>query len=185
MKRIVALMAVFFLVGLSADALAKKKAKKVESANTAAETGLSKMGYVDLNRALNDVNEGKTAKTKLEADGRAKKQKLEILQNDHKKMKEDLDKQRLILSAEALREKEMKFQQKFVELQKTTVDFEKDFAEKEASYIRPISEKLQRVIGNIGRKEGYSMIVPKEMALYSPPGTDLTDRVIAAFNKTK
>ena len=100
-------------------------------------------------------------------------------------MKGEIDKQRLILSAEALREKEVRLQQSFMELQKKTMEFEQDFARKEAEYIKPISDKLQMVINEIGSKEGYSLIVPKEMALYSLPGTDLTSRVITAYNKKK
>ena len=156
----------------------------VKAARAEATSG-SKFGYVDLNRALNEVGEGKAAKAKLEADGKAKKQKLEMMQNDLKKMKEDLDKQRLILSADAMKEKETQFQQKFMELQKTSMEYEKQFGEAEASAIRPISEKLQRVIQQMGQEEGYTMIVPREMALYSPAGTDLTDKVIAAFNSGK
>ncbi len=149
-----------------------------------AETGSSvKIGYVDMQRALNDVNEGKAAKAKLEADGNAKKKKLEIMQNELKAMKEDLDKQRLILSKEALAEKEAKFQQKFIELQKTSMDFEKEFAEKEMSFIKPIGEKLQSVIQKMGSDEGYTMIVP--VAVYAGPGIDLTDKVIATYNKSK
>jgi len=152
------------------------------SAESAAGT---KFGYVDLNRALNEVNEGKAAKAKLEADGKAKKQKLEMMQNDLKKMKEDLDKQRLILSADAMKEKEQQFQQKFMELQRTSMEYEKQFGEAEMTAIKPISERLQRVIQQIGQADGYTMIVPREMALYSPAGTDLTDKVISAFNSGK
>ena len=50
---------------------------------------------------------------------------------------------------------------------------------------KPISDKIQRTIQEIGASDGYAMIVPKEMALYSPAGTDLTDKVIASFNKGK
>lgn len=177
MRKLVLAVAVLFVVSVAFEAMATS-----EEAQAAAG---GKFGYVDLNRALNEVGEGKSAKAKLEADGRAKKQKLEIMQNDLKKMKEDLDKQRLILSADAMREKEAQFQQKFMELQKTSMDFEKSFGEAEANAIKPISEKLQRVIQQIGAGEGYTMIVPREMALYSPAGTDLTDKVIAAYNKGK
>ena len=72
-----------------------------------------------------------------------------------------------------------------IELQRTTVEFEKEFAEKEASYIKPISDKLQRVILNIGQKEGYTLIIPRAMALYSVQGSDITDTVIKTYNKTK
>lgn len=181
MKRMAVLVAVMLAMGLGMNSYAKES-KDVSAVSTVSG---GKFGYVDLNRALNEVNEGKTAKAQLEADGKTKKQKLDILQNDLKKMKEDIDKQRLILSAEAVREKEMQFQQKFVEFQKMGVDFEKEFSEKEASYIKPISDKLQLVIKKIGDTEGYTMIVPREMALYSPSGTDLTDKVIESYNTGK
>lgn len=176
MKKTAVLIAVAVLfMGFSGVAKAEDKA---------VSSGI-KVGYVDLNRTLNEVNEGKTARAKLEADGKAKKQKLEIMQNDLKKMKDDFDKQRLILSADALKDKEAQLQQKFMELQKTSMEFEKQFADSEATAIKPISEKIQRVIQQIGSSEGYIIIIPKEMALYSPAGTDLTDKVITAFNKGK
>jgi Skp family chaperone for outer membrane proteins len=100
-------------------------------------------------------------------------------------MKDDLDKQKLILSKEAMQEKEAQFQQKFFELQKTSAEFEKSFADKEATYIKPISQKLQTVIQQIGQGEGFAMIVPREVALYSLPGTDVTDKVIAKYNASK
>jgi outer membrane protein len=152
---------------------------------SAGDPATVKLGFVDMNRALNEVNEGKAAKAKLEADGKAKKQKLEIMQNELKTMKEDLDKQRLILSKEALAEKESKFQQKFIELQKTSMEFEQSFSDSESSFIKPISDKLQRVIQKIGQAEGYALIVPGAVALYALPGTDLTDKVIAAYNTSK
>jgi outer membrane protein len=179
MRRYMMFMVVVALALLGAEGV-DAKSKEAGQASECA-----KLGYVDLNRALNEVNEGRAAKAKLERDGKKKRQKLEIMQKELKDMKEDLDKQRLILSQEALREKETQFQQKFLELQKTTVQFEKEFAEKEASFIKPISEKLKRVIEDLGAKEGYTMILPKEVALYSPAGTDLTDRVIASYNKAK
>ena len=42
-----------------------------------------------------------------------------------------------------------------------------------------------RVVQQIGQSDGYTMIVPREMALYSPAGTDITDKVIASFNSGK
>lgn len=179
MKRFIWMLAITLLVaGFQVTARAADD-KAVQAAS-----GL-KLGYVDLNRVLNESTEGKAARAKLEADGKAKKQKLEMMQNDLKKMKEDLDKQKLILSADAMREKEGQFQQKFLELQKTSMDFEKQFADAEGAAIKPISEKIQRVIQQIGQQEGYALILPKEMALYSPAGSDLTDKVIADCNKGK
>jgi len=107
------------------------------------------------------------------------------MQNELKKMKEEIDKQRLILSKEAMQEKEAKFQQKFFELQKTAADFEREFAQKEAEAMKPIVMKIQTAIQKIGSDGGYTMIVPSDVALYTQQGSDLTKDVIAAVNKAK
>lgn len=145
----------------------------------------SKFGYVDLNRALNETNDGKAAKSRLEADMKAKKQKIEMMQNDLKKMGEELEKQKLILSADAMKDKQQAFQQKYMEFQKTGMEYEKQIAEANDAAIKPIADRLMRVVQQIGQSDGFTMIVPREMALYSPAGTDITDKVIAAFNSGK
>ena len=177
MKKVAALLAVAIILGLSFQAYAKPEV-------TALASG-TKIGYVDMQKALNDVKAGKAARAKLEADGNAKKQKLEIVQKELKKMKDDLDKQRLILSRDALQEKEAAFQQKFFDMQKMTVDFEREFAEKEKSLILPITKKLASVITSVAQDNGYTMVVPKAMALYGLQQDDLTDAVIKKFDKTK
>ena len=164
------------------QAEAKKKSKS-PAAVTNAESSV--IGYVDLNRALNEVNEGKKAKAKLEKDGKAKKQKLEIKQKELRSATEAFEKQRLILSADVLRKKEMELQKQYLEMQKMTVAFEREFAQKEAEFTQPIAEKLKRIIAEIGNKEGFAAILPKEMMLYAPDGTDLTEKVISKYNKAK
>jgi len=176
MKKVLALV-------VATMVLAGAYAAQAKSETTTA--GNVKIGYVDMNQSINEVKAGRSAKAKLEADGKAKKQKLEIMQNELKKMKEDLDKQSLILSKDALQEKQAAFQQKFMELQRTTMEFEREFAEKEQSLIKPITEKLARVIQDVAREKGYTLIVPKAMVLSGLQQDDLTGVVIKKFDSSK
>src|SRR3989338_5541652 len=157
------LMIAAMTMGLLAGGFGVAQAKNAEG-----DQGSAKIAYVDLNRALNEVAEGKKAKAQLEADGKAKKQKLEIMQKEFETMRADFDKQRLVLSGEALQKKQEALQQKLIELQKTSMDFEKEFAQKEAQLTQPIAEKLKNVIGDVGREGSYTAILPKEMMLYAP-----------------
>lgn len=157
----------------------------VHAADNTASTSLSKIGYVDINRAMNEVNEGKKAKAQLEADGKSKQQKLQIKQNELKAASEELEKQKPILSPDALQKKQMELQQKYVELQRMGAEFEKQFADQENSLTKPITEKMRNIISQLGAKDGYSAILPKDMMLYAPQGTDLTDKVISAYNAGK
>lgn len=145
-----------------------------------------KFGYVDFNRALNETNEGKSAKSTLEQEFKERQQKLDIVQNELQKMKQDLDKQRLILSPDALKTKEEDYRKKFVELQQKLGTFKQEMAQKEASLTAGLLDKLRGLVKDIGNKEGYTMILEKsqDVVLYAPSINDLTDRVIKLCNSS-
>ncbi|HYQ80762.1 MAG TPA: OmpH family outer membrane protein, partial [Anaeromyxobacteraceae bacterium] len=57
-----------------------------------------KIGYVDLRRAVGEVEDGKAAKAQLKKDFDQKQKSLDDMQNELKKMKEELDKQAVVMS---------------------------------------------------------------------------------------
>jgi outer membrane protein len=169
------LIAVLMAYGFSAVAAA------------AADTGTYKFGYVDFNRALNEVEEGKRAKANLKAEFEQKQKKLEMMQKELTAMQKDLEKQRLILSAEALKKKEEVFRKKFIEVNQKLASYKEEMAKKEIEATGKILNRLRSLVRDIGSKEGYTMILEKsqDVVIYSPPGSDLTSRVIKMFNKGK
>src|SRR5688572_10195231 len=58
-----------------------------------------KIGYVDVSKALNDVEDGKTAKAKLQSDFTDKQKKLDAMQNDLKAKKDEFDKKATMMEA--------------------------------------------------------------------------------------
>lgn len=141
-----------------------------------------KIGCVDFQKALNDVNEGKKAKAQLKVEFDAKQKQLGGLENQLKTMKDDLDKQRLVLSADALREKEEVFRKKYMDLNEKMNAFKMELQTKEAKVTGDIIARLQRIAADIGQKESYDVILERSQVLYAPSNTDLTDRVIQSFN---
>src|SRR5262245_36641999 len=59
-----------------------------------------KLGYVDLQRALNDSEAGKTAKEKFKGEVDKAEQSLEKRKNEVEKLKEELEKKGLLLNEE-------------------------------------------------------------------------------------
>ena len=66
----------------------------------------AKFGYVDMQRALNETEDGRKAKDKLKKDFDQKQKELDEQQDELKKDIEDLDKKRTLLPADKVREKE-------------------------------------------------------------------------------
>ncbi len=153
------------------------------AANVAkADTTNFKIGYVDFQKALNDTNEGKQAKAKLKTEFDAKQKQLSDLENQLKTMKADLDKQRLVLSADALKEKEETFRKKYMELNEKMGTYKVELQTKESKVTGDIIVRLQKIAADIGQKDSYDMIIEKSQVLYAPTKTDLTERVIQSFN---
>src|SRR5437016_9198934 len=85
-------------------------------------------GYVDLQRALEETEDGKKAKAKLKSDFDRKQKELDEKQEDLKKMKEAFDKKAQLMKPEALQKEQKELQDRFVELQNIYARLQKDLA---------------------------------------------------------
>src|SRR5687768_8986136 len=120
-----------------------------------------KIGYVDLQRALNEVEEGKNAKAKLKKDFDGKQTMLDAKQEELKKMKGDLDKQALVLAEDKKRAKQEELQSKFFELQGLYAKLQKELTEQEATLTKAIFDKMGGIINEIAERDGFTMVFEK------------------------
>ncbi len=145
-----------------------------------------KMGYIDMQRAINTSEAGKEAKEQLAA--RLKKYQDEIngRQEDLKRLKDELEKQGMLLSESARAAKEKDYQQKLKEFQRFTKDAQDELQGKDEEYTRKILESMEKVIQDYGRKNGYTFIfVKNESMLFVDEKADLTDEVLKLFNANR
>ncbi len=143
-----------------------------------------KIGLVDLQKALNDSEEGKASKAKLKAEFDAKQKTLDALQNELKILKDALEKQKLVLSQEALKQKENEYRDKFIELQKKLAEARGELQQKEAQYTGEIINQMRQIVQQVGAQEKFTLVFERgqDVILYAPTAIDLTPKVIAAYN---
>ena len=170
MKRLLLLLIVLLTMGAVPAALA---------------ADAMKIGYVDLQKALNMSSAGKAAKEKMKAKFKDYDADVQKRQEELKKLKDDLEKQALLLSAEARAAKERDYQQKVKDYQRLTKDIQEELQQTDADYTRKILEEIFKVVQQIGKQEGYTMILEKTESsiLYANDGIDMTDRVIQAYDR--
>src|SRR6202050_1883746 len=73
-----------------------------------------KIGYVDMQKAIQATDSGKKAKKDLEKEFNDKKKELADKEKDLKKMSEDLEKKSMVLSDEVKQKKQMEFQEEMI-----------------------------------------------------------------------
>ncbi|MGM0555035.1 MAG: OmpH family outer membrane protein [Myxococcota bacterium] len=149
-----------------------------------AEAQDAKIGYVDLQRALNEVDEGKKAKKRLEKEFEQKQSKLDKKQKQVKELKEQLDSS-MMLSEEAKQKKAVELQKQLAELQQLYMKMQRDLAKKEAEATQKIFKKMGAIVEDIAQEKDYDLILEKteSSVLYANDGMDLTDELIKRYDK--
>ncbi|MEE8409846.1 MAG: OmpH family outer membrane protein [Myxococcota bacterium] len=142
------------------------------------------IAYVDMGRALNEVEQGKAAKSKLKKEFAAKQKKLDELQNDLKKKQEEFEKRKAMMKESVRQEKLEELQRGFFELQQTYGKLQRELLEQETKVTQGIAAGLRKVIEKIGDRDEYHVIMNiGDTVLYYKRHRDITDDVVKAYNK--
>jgi outer membrane protein len=154
------------------------------AAKSFAET---KVGYVDVQKAVQSTAAGKKAKDQLDAEFKKRKDSLDKKKADIEKLGQDLEKKKSVLSEEVLGKKQMDLQEQMMGFQKDVSQNQLEIQKKEKELIEPILEKMRKVIEKVSSAKGFSMVIEKtaQNVLFASKDSDLTDEVISAFEKDK
>ncbi len=146
-----------------------------------------KVAYVDLQKALQSVDAGKTAKANLEKEVTAKRAELEKLQTSLQKEAEAFEKKSAIMNDTTKAAKQAELQKRFAEFQKNAAESQMELQKKERELTKPLIDELRAIIEGIGKEKGYQLIVEKNegAVLYAEAGSDLTEQVVDKFNSKK
>ena len=141
-----------------------------------------KLGFVDMQRALNETDDGRKAKAALKKVFDQKQKELDEQQAALKKDIEDLDKKRTLLPADQVREKEAELQQRMQKVQQTYLRHQQDLSGKEQEATAKIYERMNKIIQKIATTENFTMIVDKSALVFAKPHLDLTNELIRRYN---
>lgn len=149
----------------------------------AAASAEQKIGYVDLQRALNEVEEGKAAKALLKKDFDEKQKHLDAKKAEFDKLQADFEKQAVVMSDQAKKEKGQDLEKRARELQSLFLNLQKDLSEREREATRGIFDKMAQIVGQIAEADGFSIVIEKGAGLvYAPASLDLTNELIRKYN---
>ena len=141
-----------------------------------------KLGYVDLQRALNETEDGRKAKANLKKVFDQKQKELDEQQNALKKDIEDFEKKRTLLPPDQVRDKEAEFQSRMQKVQQTYLRHQQDLSGKEQEATAKIYDRMKKIINKIATAENFSMIIDQSALVFAKPHLDLTTEVIRRYN---
>lgn len=143
-----------------------------------------KIAYVDMAKALNDVEDGKDAKARLKSDFDDKQKKLDKMQNELKTKKDEFESRSATMKPEVRQAKQEELQRQLYELQQTYMQLQKELIDRESKLTQDIAKKLRNVIEKIGDRDSYTYILDiGDTVLYYKRHMDITDDIVKEYNK--
>lgn len=143
-----------------------------------------KVGYVDMARAFNELEDSKQAKDQLKKDFEGKQKQLDEAQNKLKAKKDEFDAKSAMMKPEVKQQKQDELQKDFAQLQQTYMGLQQDLSKREGALVQDITRKLRKVVEKLGDREAYAMILDiGDGVLYYKRHQDITDQVIREYNK--
>jgi len=147
----------------------------------------TRIGYVDVQRVIVRSVAGVAAREQLEKDKVAMQKDVDNRKIEVDKLREEMEKKGLVLSAESRREKDETLQRKVRDLRRLAEDLEKELQKKEQQATQRILQELTGIIEKMGKERGFLLIVERRSGgvIYGDPEGDVTDEVIKLYDQEK
>ena len=182
---------VFLIAGLvafsSAESTAQETAEAATPPDAVQKAGAVaiKVGYVDLQQALNSSAAGEKAKDSFKSEVERMEQVLEKRRAKVEKLKSELEKKALLLRDDERVALQRDYRQELRDFERLYKDSQEELKIRDRELTARILVELRQVVNAIGEQGDYSVILEgnNTVVLYGSKSIDLTEAVIKAYNK--
>jgi outer membrane protein len=143
---------------------------------------VAKIGVINFQRIFESSTAGKMVKTDLKKKYDEMQADLEKKRDEINNLKSKLDAESMVMSKEMREEKERELRIKFNDIKALTKRYENELKGIEKRMISRIRKEVLKLVEEIGKKDGYLLILEDLAVLYRPGSIDITDKVIQRYN---
>ncbi len=145
-----------------------------------------KIGFINIQQIIQNSNAGKKAAEEFKGILEKKQANVKAMENDVKKMKDELEKQGSVMTAGARSDKEAAYQRKLRDYQLLVDDTNKELQKRDQEYSQKMIPEILKAVRAIGDREKYTLIMDySTMPLpYHDKDADITKKVIEEYNKS-
>ena len=149
-----------------------------------AEAAELKIASVDYQKALESVAEGESARKKLESMFQSKKSAIEKLKSNFDAMQADYQKQSVLLSDSAKREKEDAINLAGMQFQQAYQQSEGEMQQAYQGAMEQLIAKMKTITVSIATERAYTLVIEinEGGVVYVSPTIDITDELIKRYN---
>ena len=151
---------------------------------SAVAADVPKIGVVDFQKILEVSEAGKTAQGEISKQGKQMEADLKDKGAEIEDFEKKIDRESLLMSKDAREEKQREIRIKIADFKALQQKYLEDFKALESQSIIRIQKEVVALVQDVGKKEGYTMIVEKRAGgvVYTPSSIDITDTVIQIYD---
>ena len=145
----------------------------------------AKIGYANLQRALNDCKAGIEFLDAFETESKKLKAEVDGWQEEIKKLSEEIEKKGVVWNKETREAKEKAFKDKRTEFQQKYSEYSERLMKEKEQKEQEIIDELRKIVKEIAKKRGFTVVFEKSFGtiIYATDENDITEDVIKLHNE--
>ncbi|MGD8725137.1 MAG: OmpH family outer membrane protein [Desulfobacterales bacterium] len=143
---------------------------------------VAKIGTVDIQRIMSTSEQGKAAKAQIKAQSDKMTAALNEKGAEIEALKQQLERESMVMSKEKRDEKEREFRIKLNDLKSLEKRYRGELQAMEKKLAGDMRKTVYKLVEEIGKKEGYLLIINNFNIMYAPASIDITDKIIKELN---
>lgn len=154
------------------------------SAVPEAAAGELKIATVDLNRVMNEVEEGKAEQARLQTIYEGKRAELAQMEEALVSLNKEYQSQAAVLSATAKQDYEQRLYQQQATYQQAMALAEQEMQQAQLQVMDKLMGKMREVAEQVAKEKGYTMVLESSQGLvvWADESVDITADVITRYN---
>ncbi len=145
----------------------------------------TRVALIDFQVAILQTEEGKSAKAKIEKELDSRKKELLSQQSELKKIEDDFEAKRSVLSEDEKSAKTRDLQTKLMAFQRSQMALEQEVRQKEMQETQKIFQNLSALVEEYAKKNNFDLVFEKGAGavLYVARGSDITADIVGLYNQ--
>lgn len=142
-----------------------------------------KVGFVDMEILLDQSRAVRTIVSEVDEELAQQARSIEEKRLEMEGLRRDLERQSAVLSDQERRRRQDQVVVLRGEIEELEFSFNRKLRDQQRQTINPLLEEVIKIVADVGRREGYDLIVRGEVVLYGSSSVDLTPLVIEEMDK--
>jgi outer membrane protein len=144
-----------------------------------------KIGVIDFQKVLKESKAGKAAQEEIKRKAEGLEASLKRKGKEIEDLQSQLQRDALVMSSDKREEKAREIRIKINDAKTLQKKYQNDFKAFEARLIKRIQKEFFELVEEIGRRDGYTLILEKVGVLYNRETVDITDQLIRAYDRRR